>query len=159
MENNKKFWLGALIVIIIIGGVFMIIRSRDSADDEATTIPEVKNSILVTDQNPNSIAVLVESVGCTQNCFVAIHEDADGQPGKFLASSILLGPRMHRNVSVVVNTKTGATYHAMLHGDDGNGAFSATLDMPLKDEAGAVVSGMFKIRETALIDGQLDVKG
>ena len=80
--------------------------------------------------------------------YVVIHEDADGSPDKIVSHSALLSAGETADVTVMLNTKAGEKYYAMLHTDNGDGTYSAATDLPTKDAAGAIVMQRFSISAT-----------
>lgn len=143
-----KNLLIAIIIIVVLGvGAFAIFgRGDEVADQQQGIAPGDDNAISVNDQNSDSVAVLVEQVSFIAPGFIDIHSDNNGQPGPIIATSNLYQPGTYRNVSVITPLTPGATYHAMLHGDDGNGVFTnAQADPPLTNKNGQIVNDMFKV--------------
>ncbi|PIR87021.1 MAG: hypothetical protein COU11_02210 [Candidatus Harrisonbacteria bacterium CG10_big_fil_rev_8_21_14_0_10_49_15] len=158
MENKNKtvFWIIVAIVVVALL-IFMFTRSGAPTEEVATTAEA--NSLTIGLQDPSKVAVVVDQVELTQPGFVVIHADSNGAPDDIVASSKLLQPGIHQNVSIVMSTTAGASYHAMLHVDDGNGIFSAATDAPAQDTSGAVVTMRFQVATSPLVDGEVDIKG
>ena len=154
--NNKKFWIiGGAIVALIIIGVIMYKGGSNEPTQQGIVVGD-QNSLTVNDQDPNSVAVLVSDASLRAAGFVAVFDGSTGQPANLLGSSALLSAGNHKNVSIIMNLKAGATYFAELFADNGNGNFDISNDRPLTDNAGKPVIQMFKVR---LSSNQNDVKG
>ncbi len=143
-EQNKKYWIiGGAVVILAIIGIAMYNRSQNV---NPTTIGSDANFITVSDQDPDSVAVLVDDASLSASGFIVIYEDAGGLPGNVLKTSNLLTTGDHKNVSIIMAMKPGATYHAGLWGDDGNGEFGIGNDQPLLGSNGNPVVTSFKVK-------------
>ncbi len=144
-NSSKKYWIiGGVIAVLVIGGFWLYNRSQTVNPPEQAGI----NSLTVSDQDADAVAVLIDNATLTASGFVAIHSDASGQPGTIVANSRPLTAGGHSNLTIIMPLTPGATYWAMLHGDDGNGVFDANNDKPLTDETGAVVMKQFKVKLT-----------
>ena len=154
-DKNKKFWLiGGVVVALVIIGVMMY-RGSPKDPPQGIVAGEM-NSITVSDQDPNAVAVLVGEASLRAPGFVAIYDGTNGRPGAIVATSALLTAGSHKNVSIIMNLKAGETYYASLFGDDGNGDFNPNYDLPLTDNSGVPVIQMFKVKLTSSPD---DSKG
>ena len=137
--NTKTFLIVGVITAVIAGAALFLGgggRQADTGGDSSGFIVG-KNAIYVAEQAPRrSISVAV--VHLEQSGFAVIHEDAAGAPGKILGASGLLPTGETKNASIPLSraTKDGETLYAMLHLDDGDGAFDAAKDKPAKDSVG-----------------------
>lgn len=96
------------------------------------TMPALgENRVAVHDQAAG-MSVVVASVTLTQDGWVAIHEDANGKPGRITGAQRFNAGR-YENVMVdlLVPTDGGETYYAMLHIDDGDRQFDLKKDLAL----------------------------
>ncbi|MBI2033675.1 MAG: hypothetical protein HYT13_01105 [Candidatus Liptonbacteria bacterium] len=138
---NTKTFLIVGVIIAVIAGVALFFggggRQPDTNGDSSGLIIG-KNAIYVAEQAPSktfSVAVArLEKPG-----FVVIHEDVLGAPGKILGASGLVPAGETKNLAPIAllrATSDGETLYAMLHLDDGDGAFDRALDKPAKDSVG-----------------------
>lgn len=105
-------------------------------------ILEDKYVLMVNDQDAGSI-VFVASVTSQKPVWVAIHEDADGVPGKILGAQ-LFDTNMHSGeVSLLRKTENARAYYAVLHEDDGGRIFDYTKHKPIKDNEGREIVAKF----------------
>ena len=83
------------------------------------------NSIAVSGQGETN--TLVASMGVLSDPgYIVVHEDNNGQPGKIIGVSKLVGPGMVHGVSVALSRKVvaGEKIYAMLHKDNGDKTYS-----------------------------------
>jgi hypothetical protein len=137
-----------IIVLIIIG--IMVFGNKSSQtpsdqtdmNDTASTPTGAINRVVMSDQYPGNV-VYLSSVQLAQPGYVAIHKDNNGQPGAVIGSAHFDAGINTGKVTLTQPTVEGGTYYAMLHSDDGDGAFSETKDAPLKDSRGNVIMQIF----------------
>lgn len=154
-SGNKKYliWVGAVVLVGIAAALFL----RSGTPTPQGILPGDQNSLAIRDQDPDAVAVLVDSASVREPAFIIIHEDLNGAPGPITGVSALLQPGTHTNVTVIMRLKPGAMYHGMFHADDGNGLFDANMDKRhLMDNAGREVGVMFRARLSSSPD---DIKG
>lgn len=140
-NDTKKWWIvgGAVVAIIVI---VLFMRGQSTADRAGGP-----NSLIIGEQDPDSVAVLVGAATVQEPSFIVIHKDNAGKPGAAVATGKLLTPGSYGTMSVIMPLTAGETYYGMLHADDGNGIYSADADhRHLKDEAGAEVIVPFSVR-------------
>lgn len=101
-----------------------------------------KNSLSVNDQTAGNM-VSVSSAVLESAAWVAIHEDNAGKPGKILGAQMFPSGTHSGAVDLLRATTAGGVYYAMLHADDGDHAFDAAKDMPVKDAGGNPVMVKF----------------
>lgn len=102
------------------------------------------NSIMVNDQAAGGI-VMIAKVSLAQDGWVAIHEQADGKPGRILgAQRFDMGVYSGGQVELLRDTMAGNTYYAMIHIDDGDKIFDPHVDLPVIGSDGQPVMVMFK---------------
>lgn len=129
---KKNVLIGAVAALAIIGGAALFQKAKN---EDSSGLLVGKNAINVTEQAPASEAripmAVLESEG-----YVVIHEVSAGAPGKVIGSSALLPKGKSENVPVSLTAPLflGQKYTAMLHLDNGDGVFDATLDLPAQDE-------------------------
>ena len=102
-----------------------------------------KNAIDINDQ-PAGMIVTAALTVLNEQGWVAIHEDANGEPGWILGATLVFaGERNNVAVELLRATEKGKTYYAMLHDDDGDKAFDMKKDFPIKDSTGSVIMMKF----------------
>lgn len=152
---NKKlfFAVSGLAVALSVAaalGVFQEnITKSPGRNREAAGLVVGRNAIYVPDQAPSQrIAIAV--VYLERGGFVVIHEDNDGSPGSVLGVSGVLGDGETGNLSVALArpSRNDEALYAMLHLDDGDGAFDATEDAPAQNDVdGGPIMMMFVVHE------------
>ncbi len=121
--------------------------STASSTEAAASMPEGKNYVSVKDQ-PQGVAVALESVGMEKTGWVVIHEDDNGAPGKILGAQLFdAGTVENATVDLLRGTLAGKTYYAMIHLDNGDRAFDPKKDTPVVSESNAPVMVSFKATE------------
>lgn len=152
----------AAIVLIIIGGLFGFLLGRGAADgafskewsvwlpkppagetlSPSTSVGSILvggNAIAVSDQAPG-VKVAVSFVTLSQDGWIVVHEEREGQPGNILgARRFSAGANQSGGVELLRRTEDGKVYFAMLHADDGDRKFDHTKDLPITDPQGNVV--------------------
>ena len=80
------------------------------------------------------MSTLIRKVNIPQNGWVVVYEDNMGQPGNALGAA-RLDAGLHENVTVSLlrATATSASYHAVIHRDNGDRVFSLADDFPIRD--------------------------
>ncbi len=132
--ENKKYAIGGLVLLLLVVGVLAYwsyqsttppLGTREQSDGGS-------NSIVAADMRPSDVLSL-DSVTLAHGGFVAIHEDANGTPGKIIGVSAYLpaGTRTAVPVKLSRTTKDGELLYALLHLDDGDQKFDAELDRPV----------------------------
>lgn len=166
---REKIILGTLVIIIVIviGTVMWsnkkmkdIEQNQQILDNNSMGLIVGKNALNVNDQKPGILAnislVILEDKG-----YVVIHEITDGKPGKIIGSSALLNRGESKNISVeLFNTlKEGKSYMAMLHIDNGDGLFEASLDnTAINDEVSKDIIMMeFQVSANANSDNGISI--
>lgn len=150
-NDTKKWWMvgGAVVAIIAI-----VLFMRGQSNNDLAGGP---NTLVIGEQDPDSVAVLVSTVTVQEPSFIVIHKDEAGKPGAIVATGKLLSPGSYSTMSIIMPLTAGATYYGMLHADDGNGIYSADSDSRhLKNESGADVITPFSVRMSSSAD---DSKG
>lgn len=158
----QKKLLAALLVVIAAAAIWYALFLKRGASDQPASAekkPALKpsglvigrNAIYVADQAPSErIAVgfaVLENPG-----FVVIHEDRGGEPGAILGQSALIGAGEANDLPPVLllrKARDGETLLAMLHRDDGDGAFDPAKDVPVRDAGGELVTMQFSIDREA----------
>ena len=112
--SNKKIWIiGGVVVALVIVGAMMYRGSNDQTAQQGIVVGD-QNALTINDQDPNSVAVLVSSASLREPGFIVIRDDSQGKPGAIMANSALLQLGEHKNVSIIMQLKPGATYYGML---------------------------------------------
>jgi hypothetical protein len=143
--SSKKLWVvGAIILVVLIGG-YLILGGNSNKDDQGILVGD-DSEIVVNEQNPDSVAVLIQSVSVRTPGYVAILENNGGVPGKIIGISALFAPGTYKNASVIAPLKPGVSYFAVLLADDGNGLFDAKTDTTyIKNASGKDIIKEFKV--------------
>ena len=162
-EQGIKAWQWVVtvivVIILVILGYYMF-KGGDNTTDvvsetptETAVIANEINRIVVSDQYPGNI-VYVSSIQLENGGFVAIHKDNNGTPGAVIGTGYFDKGINPGKINLTANTVEGGVYYAMLHSDDGDKAFDAVKDLPLKDTKGDIIMKLF--RATA---GIREIKG
>jgi hypothetical protein len=157
--NSKKvlyLFIAIVVIILLLFGMNTYLSSRVSDEPEGIDTPQVEvisiDNMVVPDQAAGSEVfiekVLLKSDGA--GGYVVIHRvGEDGAPGEIIGSSQYLEPGVTQNFLVSLydgqTVDVGDRVIAMLHTDDGDKAFDATLDGAIVDDLGAVVMVTFNI--------------
>ncbi len=153
MMMSKYLWVVGLLVVLGLGYYLIKGRTPAPATTEVTTeetavVPEEKNLVVVSDYTVGKTVtvarVLLENPG-----YVIIHEDNQGNPGAIIGTSALLpaGESLDVVVNLIRASKDGEVLYAMLHTDDGDGKFNATVDVPLTDSSGNPVTMNYTVEK------------
>ena len=170
MSSNRKAFLSFLVGLLIGGGGAWLWLDRASTasvatntKDQSASVGDLDTAALsadgtvatgvaatgeagvdVGDQSAGTTIVL-KSVTLPQTGWVAIHEDNSGVPGNILGAQRLdAGTTNLGNVTLLRGTTAGGTYYAMLHADNGDGAFDPHVDLPMLGADGKPVMMVFK---------------
>ncbi len=84
-----------------------------------TSTPLPANSIFVLDQTIDNDSILIQTVNATQNGWIAIHADQNGQPGEVIGDAAV---KAGKTIAIRVKidpTKVTPKLYAMLHIDAG----------------------------------------
>lgn len=168
---NTNTIVGVVLGVVIIGGgayYFLNAGSSNtgmpdmpgmSAEEMANMTPPAssgmlaeENAVMVSDQRPGTTVsgmVVLAAPG-----YLVIHADNSGKPGAVLGSSALLRAGENANVKVALSraSRDGEVLYAMLHTDDGDGAFSASSDALVQSRLGGPIQGMFETSSSASAD-------
>lgn len=162
----NKLLIGALALILVAAGGYVWYTNMQQAKNpqqvetsttsqEATspsTLLEGGNAIMVEEQAAGDIAYIDLAVLEEPGFVVVYAVNADGSQGELVGHSDYYQKGQSEDVPVEIDPamKTGETYIAILHGDDGDKDFgSGVEDKPLKDEDGKEVSMKFKVGAAA----------
>ena len=112
------------------------------------TMPAKENTIEVSRQLPGNTAALDRLV-LEREGWVAIHDFADGVPGRILgASRFSAGTHELERVNLVRQTEAGKSYAAMIHASNGDLEFQFReneADAPLKGSDGVPIMARFTV--------------
>lgn len=157
-EENKTWqWVVGVIVVIVLillavyamGGDSKTPSTDDQTNSDMSGTASALNRLVVTDQFPGNI-VYVSSVQLVNPGFVAVHKNANGNPGTIIGSQWFDKGINPGKVTLSESTVEGGVYYAMLHADtDGNGKFDAAIDKPLTDASGNPIMRMFRATVSA----------
>lgn len=98
------------------------------------------NSIYVTDQFSGASKMSIGYAVFSKPGFITIRDDDHGMPGKIIGTSALLSGRVdHPEIELSTKLTPDAVYYAELNGDDGDGLFDESKDMPVGNKEKSVV--------------------
>ncbi len=115
---------------------------RSEAEGGAQLPLAVTESVSVMNQAAG-LNVVVDSVTLASSGWVAIHENQDGQPGNILGAQRFDAGTYSGAVELLRETVPGGSYYAMLHRDNGDGAFSPSSDAPVLGADGRAITAAF----------------
>lgn len=162
----QKKILAALLIVVAAAAVwYAVFPNRGASDQPARVRKEPaeqpsglvigRNAIYVADQAPSE-RVAVGFVVLGEPGFVVIHEGKEGAPATILGASSLISVGEANDLPPVLlsrKARDGETLFAMLHRDDGDGAFDPAKDIPVRDAGGEPLMMQFSIdKEASLPD-------
>jgi hypothetical protein len=149
--KNKNIIIFTVIILIAITGLFalnvFLKKNMIEEQKEAETEGEIISSIVVPEQ-AGGTNVFIESVTLPSGGYVVIHREDDGKSGVIIGVSEFLPAGTTTNFLMDTDEEVieGDSLFAMLHVDDGDGAFVFPgADVPLTDSEGNIVLTNFLI--------------
>lgn len=163
MDNIKKAANMTTIIVFIVAFLLgygtsarIVNRNRAGAPTAQETIRmDTVNSLadisaagmegintIVTDDQPAGVAVAI-TVKIEKESWIAIHEDAGGNPGKILGAQIFPAGEHMGKIELLRGTEAGKKYYAMLHADNGDRVFDYRVDLPITNESEEPVTDAF----------------
>lgn len=150
---KQKIIIAIIAILIIVGAVAWYVSSNKAVAPETNTntaqntdgtplapgdvpgdAPETNptiptsDTIAVSTQIPGDY-VTIDNVFLSQPGFIDIHEStSNGQPGKSVGVSGLLGVGAKQDLEVKATIKPGAKYFAVIHVDDGDKKYNYPAD-------------------------------
>ncbi len=118
------------------------VPASSRSEIESTEVLTLAESVSVENQ-PAGITVSISSVTLAASGWVAIHENEDGQPGNILGAQRFDAGTHASTVDLLRATVPGGSYFAMLHRDNGDGAFSPSSDAPITGPDGKIITAAF----------------
>lgn len=128
--------------------------SAQTSDSVATTsskttssqdeIAQKSSSVLVIEDQPAGLSVVVAKAAIKEDNWVVIHEDRMGVPGNALGAARFIGGSTSGTIELLRGTVPGGTYHGLIYKDDGDRIFSIERDIPVRDEKGNPIQVTFK---------------
>src|SRR5574343_592046 len=155
-QSGVKTWQWIVTVLVIallvVLGYYMLKGDKSGSMDNENAVTEETSStdtnrVVVTDQFPGNI-VYVTTVQFSSPGFVVIHADKAGTPGDIIGYQYFDKGINPGKITLTKSTVEGSTYYAMLHSDNGDKKFDATVDAPLKDAKGGIIMKSFKASST-----------
>jgi len=154
-KSSKGLIIGIIVVIVIGIFVWRYFSGRNATNDQvggeqSEQVAGMEDSIFVANQKPGRF-VNVGRATLSKKGYVSIHQEEAGAPGAIIGFGSLLNTGESRNFSVTLNRKSvaGESFYAMIHWDNGNGAFNPAEDAAAKDKFGNIVMAKFMISESA----------
>ena len=158
--NKKAFLVLGVVLAVIVGIALLQSIQQSKPTNESSGLIVSQNAIYIADQTPGQI-ISVAVARLEKSGFVVIHEDNAGQPGKILGTSGLLAAGENKNlppISLSRLIKDGETLYAMIHIDDGDGAFDVAKDKPALDSvSGEPVMMIFVVSKDATEPGAVSL--
>ncbi len=154
-----------IFIVVIVFGVFIILKEDDGfmtdeeevlqeeASQEETAGEETLNeslndSLKVLDQEAGD-SVLISEMSLTDNRWVVIHEDMNGEPGNILGARLFTKENTTGEVQLLRGTGEGKLYHAILYivaerERNQDRLFDTDRDLPLVKEGGDIRIASFR---------------
>ena len=161
MDGGKKYNLPLAVAVFLIGffagflfkayfpedaitGKFFSGDSQSKAGEEGGLLLDVGNfgsvNYLSVESQPAGSKVFIKEAGFADGGWIVAHEDVEGEPGKILGARRLdAGKYENIEVELLRGTTPGFTYHAVLHGDDGDKEFDFNKDFPIRNDLGETI--------------------
>jgi hypothetical protein len=156
---------GLVVAVIALGLIFGFVVGRALkgkeageiiADEEKVTVTEeVSNNttsttnlstVSVVDNQTAGKIVLVEKVKLTDNAWVVVREDMNGEMGNILGAQWLpKGTDSETTVELLRGTVAGNKYYVVLYNDNGDRIFGKDADTPMKNK-GEVIFKTFTVK-------------
>jgi hypothetical protein len=138
--NKKTSVIIAIVLIVLIGaGVYILTKGGGT------------NEAVIENQDPGS-TVIVKSVSLKNGGFVAVHESAEGNPGRIIGESVYLESGTTENVIVNLSRPlvAGEELFVTFHEDNGDKEFTnADINNVVRDEQGNIVIVRFLVSGNA----------
>ncbi|HMQ01661.1 MAG TPA: hypothetical protein PKD79_01160 [Candidatus Doudnabacteria bacterium] len=166
--KQKQIWIITIAIIVFGLGLWWLIYGGQEAtapatmndelselptDDPNVPIPEGSatnqlangDAIVVTTQSAGSF-VNIDNYVLSQNGFIVIHEArADGSAGNIVGNSGYLSAGRGQDLEFNLNLVAGRSYVAMLHADNGDRTFNASVDLPILENNRPVMT-LFRVQ-------------
>lgn len=175
MQNKIIFTLVVVIIIISVGGFYLLVQPNVRLEDKtagviatstSTTTEYVakeikqeeeyikkkttvaKDLIYIGKKNPGK-EISIDVVSLKQGGFVVVYENTFEPTGELLAVSEFLdiGEYLKVPLSLVREVEDGEVFTAMLHKDDGDNFFNISDDAPVRNDAGESVHAYLIIED------------
>ncbi|MDD5164987.1 MAG: hypothetical protein PHG25_00385 [Candidatus Pacebacteria bacterium] len=159
-QSGIKTWQWVVTVVVIIvliiigiwvfGGKSASLPSDQNAiaTDDTSNTPGALNRVVMGDQYPGNV-VYLNSAQFENPGWVVIHADNAGTPGKIIGQMYFVAGISPGKITLTQPMVDGVTYYAMMHSDNGDKKFDATLDLPLKDANGNIIMKVFHASSAA----------
>lgn len=146
---KRTDFIAPLFVMLAIAGLGYLFFLAPPAKDTTFAPVELPGSTLATVPGISSATAYVFEATLVEDGFITIHQSIGGAPGPIIAASALLLPGTYENIPVALATALvpGSDYVALLHVDNGDGAYIVNDDLPVKAN-GATVRADFRAGET-----------
>lgn len=133
-ESKRPAVLGVLIGIVLAAGIFYGWQRYEKGGVQAEEAIDangeaVSSKLFVPDQLPGKVAKIQE-LAMDRSVWVAIHEDAEGKPGKILGARRFPSGHILNGEVELLRGMTPGLYYAMVHEDDGVLGFNHAKDVP-----------------------------
>lgn len=134
-ESKRPVVLGVLIGVVAAAGLFYGWQRYDKggvqAEEPNNSYAEesVSSKLFVQDQLPGKITQIRE-LSMDRSVWIAIHEDAEGKPGKILGARRFPSGSILNGEIELLRGMTPGLYYAMAHEDDGVLGFNHASDIP-----------------------------
>ncbi len=172
-SDSKSYTKSALIVLFLIGiilgagGYYLFENSKslnlvgkrntnttkkvkDNVIENNSTNVFITNSKVFSTDNiviknqPAGLRVIINSVALSNDGWVAVREDNNGEPGNILgARRFNTGIYKQELIELLRNTVEGETYYAVIYLDDGDKIFNYEKDIIVTDGSGNIIKSKF----------------
>jgi len=141
----KNFVIAAVAIVLLIAGL-VFYRNSSTQNAQAPT-SEAPTDLVEVRNNPPGDSVVIPHVVLSEPGFVMIHESDNGRTGAIVMTGDYLPAGESKDVVVHtgIETKSGESYFAMLHADNGNGKYDNPGVDPPVVLSGEIVQEEFSI--------------
>jgi len=149
--NIMKSRFGIIVVVVVIAAIGSFIFVKKQVVDTTAPLLVGNNAIYVSDAKP-ATNVRVGFVILAGGGYVVVHQDSEGKPGAIIGNSDALPQGESRDFEITLSRESidGETLYAMLHSENGDGAFNPAEDTPIKDDRGNIVLMNFLVLSGAV---------
>jgi hypothetical protein len=165
LVKEVKEQKGLIVAVVALGLIFGFVVGRTIKGKEAGEIITKEQKAPVTESvsanktsvtNLSTVSVIgnqiagkivsVENVKLTDNAWVVVREDVNGEMGNILGAQWLpKGTNSATTVELLRGTVAGNKYYVVLYNDNGDRIFGKDTDAPMKNN-GEVISKTFTVK-------------
>jgi len=131
-----------IIAIWVIGGKTPSTTEIPVNTTDNSSMSGAINRVVMSDQYPGNV-VYLNSAQFENPGWIVIQADNAGTPGKILGQTYFESGINPGKITLSSPMVDGGTYYAVMYSDNGDKAFNATSDLPLKDANGNIIMKVF----------------